>query len=136
MLFHLDFSVSAWVKELLIEAASEQDAINKLKNMTLAEIIEEEATIDSELDIQNIDVQVATQDLTIRVTKADFDFSVDNMSPSIIDYLKARLPKEFVIELKGVEAKDNIEERIKDELYELTGYDVLSTVEYEIIETK
>ena len=136
MLFHLDFSVSAWVKELLIEAASERDAINKLKSMTLAEIIEEEAIIDSELDVQNIDVQVAAQDLTIRVTKADFDFSVDKMAPSVIEYLKARLPKEFVIELKGVEAKDNIEELIKDELYGLTGYDVLSTVEYEIIETK
>lgn len=136
MLFHLDFSVSAWVKELLIEAASEQDAINKLKSMTLAEIIEDEAIIDSELDLQNINVQVAAQDLTVRVTKADFDFSIDKMTPAVIEYLKARLPKEFVIELKGVEAEDDIEELIKDELYGLTGYDVLSTVEYEIIETK
>ena len=135
MLVKLNFDISAWVKELLIEADSEQDAINKLKSMSFAEMIDEGAIVDSETEIQNIDTSIASQDLTIKVGNIEYDFSAEKLDPAVIEYLKARLPKELNVKLRGVAPDDELEELIKEEIYEVTGYDVLA-MEYKILETK
>lgn len=135
MLIKLNFDLSAWVKELLIEADSEQDAIIKLKSMSFAEIIDEGAIVDSETEIQNISTSVASQDLTIKVSNLEYDFSAEKLDPAVIEYLKARLSKELNVNLKGVTPDDELEELIKEEIYEVTGYDVLA-MEYKILETK
>ena len=41
MVVNLNFNLEAWVKSLKIEASSREDAIKKLMDMTLGEIIEE-----------------------------------------------------------------------------------------------
>ena len=135
MLVKLNFDISAWVKELLIEADSEQDAINKLKSMSFAEMIDEGAIVDSETEIQNIDTSIASQDLTIKVSNIEYDFSAEKLDPAVIEYLKARLSKEFTVKLSGVTPDDELEELIKEEIYEVTGYDAVS-LDYEILETK
>lgn len=135
MLIKLNFDLSAWVKELLIEADSEQDAIIRLKSMSFAEIIDEGPVVDSETEIQNIRTSVASQDLTIRVSNLEYDFSAEKLDPAVIDYLKARLATELNVNLKGVTPEDELEELIKEEIYEVTGYDVLA-MEYKILETK
>ena len=56
MVVNLNFNLEAWVKSLNIEATSREDAIKKLRNMTLAEIIEEGAVVDSNLKITDIDI--------------------------------------------------------------------------------
>lgn len=135
MLIKLNFDLSAWVKELLIEADSEQDAIIRLKSMSFGEIIDEKPIVDSETEIQNISTSVAAQDLTIKVSNLEYDFSAEKLDPAVIDYLKARLATELNVNLKGVTPDDELEELIKEEIYEVTGYDVLS-MEYKILETK
>jgi hypothetical protein len=135
MLVKLNFNISAWVKELLVEADSEQDAINKVKSMSFAEMIDEGAIVDSETEIQNIDTSIASQDLTIKVSNIEYDFSAEKLDPAVIEYLKARLPKELNVKLGGVAPDDELEELIKEEIYEVTGYDVLA-MEYKILETK
>ena len=135
MLVKLNFDLSAWVKELMIEADSEQDAINKLKGMSFAEIIDEGAIVDSETEIQNISTSIASQDLTIKVSNLEYDFNTDKLDSAVIEYLKARLPKELNVNLKGVAPEDELEDIIKEEIYEVTGYDVLA-MEYKILETK
>ena len=135
MLIHLDFDLSAWVKELLIEADSEQDAINKLKGMSFAEIIDEKPIVDSETEIQNISTSIVAQDLTIKVSNIEYDFSAEKLDPAVIEYLKARLSKELNVKLSGVTNNDELEELIKEEIYEVTGYDAIS-LDYEILETK
>ena len=47
MTINLNFSLEAWVKNLAINAESEEAAIEKLKSMSLADILEEDAAIDS-----------------------------------------------------------------------------------------
>jgi hypothetical protein len=135
MLIKLDFNVSAWIKELVIEADSDLDALNKLNAMTLAEIVEAASIIDSTVDISDARTEVLEQDLTVKVTNIEYDFTGRNMDPAVIDYLKARLPQERTLTLRGVSAKDDLEESIKDEIEFITDYEVKS-LEYQIIEEK
>jgi hypothetical protein len=135
MLVKVDFEVSAWVKELMIEAKSDLDALNKLQTMTLAEIIEAGAVVDSEIEIRDARTQMVGYDLTAKVFNIEYDFSDRNMDPAVIDYLKVRLPKEQTVTLKDVTSNDDIEEMLKDEIMMITDYDVES-LEYQILEEK
>jgi hypothetical protein len=103
--------------------------------MSFAEIIDEGAIVDSETEIQNISTSVAAQDLTIKVSNLEYDFSAEKLDLAVIEYLKARLATELTVNLKGVKPEDELEELIKEEIYEVTGYDVLA-MEYKILETK
>jgi hypothetical protein len=57
------------------------------------------------------------------------------MDHAVVDYLKARLPQEQTLTLRGVSAKEDLEERLKDEIELITDYEVES-LEYQIIEEK
>lgn len=135
MLIKLDFNLSAWVKELTIEADSDHDALNKVQSMTIAELIEAGAIIDSEWDISDARTEVLEQDLTVKVFNIEYDFSGKNLDPAVIAYLNARLPKERTIILRGVTAQDDIEDLLKDEIELITDYSVES-LEYQILEEK
>ena len=135
MLIKVDFELSAWVKEIMIEADSEQDALLKLNAMTLAEMIEEGAVVDSEIEIRDARTQVVGYDITAKVFNIEYDFSSRNMDPAVIEYLKVRLPKEQAITLKDVTSNDDIEELLKDEIELITDYEVAS-LEYQILEEK
>ena len=135
MLIKVDFEVSAWVKELIIEAKSNHAALNKLQTMTLAEIIEAGAVVDSEIEIRDARTQMVSYDLTAKVFNIEYDFSDRNMDPAVIDYLKVRLPKEHTVTLKDVTSTDDIEELLKDEILLITDYEVES-LEYQILEEK
>jgi hypothetical protein len=135
MLVKIDFNVSTWIKELVIEADSDLDALNKLNAMTLAEIVEAATIIDSTVDISDARTEVLEQDLTVKVTNIEYDFTGKNMDPAVIDYLVARLPKEQTVTLRGISAREDLEERIKDEIELITDYEVIS-MEYHIIEEK
>ena len=135
MLIKLNFNLSAWVKELTIEADSDLDALRKVQAMTVAELIEAGAIIDSSWDISDARTEVVEQDLTVRAFNIEYDFTRNDLNPSIIEYLKARLPVERTITLRGISAKDDIEERLKDEILLITDFDVAS-LEYQIIDEK
>ena len=135
MLIKLDFNLSAWVKELMIEAESDLDALRKVQSMTVAELIEAGAIIDASWDISDARTEVLEQDLTVKVTNIEYDFSGRNMDPAVINYLKARLPQEHTLTLRGVSAKNDLEELLKDEILMITDYEVES-LEYQILEEK
>lgn len=135
MLIKLDFNLSAWVKELMIEADSDSDALHKVQSMTVAELIEEGAIFDSEWDISDARTEVIEQDLTVRAFNIEYDFSDRDLDPAVEAYLRARLPKEHVFKLTGVSAKEDFEDLLRDEIELITDYEAAS-FEYQILEEK
>lgn len=135
MTINLNFSLEAWVKNLAINAESEEAAIEKLKSMSLADILEEDAAIDSEMKITEIETSVADYDLTVQVTEIEYDLDPEIMDISVIEYLKNLLPKEQNIELTGVTDEDDLEELIKDYIFADTNYDTKS-FKFQIVEKR
>lgn len=130
----IDFNISAWIKELVIEADSEREALRQLNEMSLAEIVEAASIIDSTVDISDARTEVIEQDMVVQVTDVEYSFA-RNLDQAVIAYLNVRLPRELTLELRGVSAKEDIEERIKDEIELITDYTVES-MNYQIIEEK
>lgn len=135
MTINLNFNLEAWVKNLAINAESEEAAIEKLKSMSLADILEEDAAIDSEMKITEIETSVADYDLTVQVTEIEYDLDPEIMDISVIEYLKNLLPKEQNIELTGVTDEDDLEELIKDYIFADTNYDTKS-FKFQIVEKR
>lgn len=135
MLVNLNFNLNAWVKQLTLEALSEKEAIEKLMHMTLEEIVEAGAIVHSDLKISDIDTEVPEYDLVVQVSEIEYDLDPETMDTSVIEYLKAFLPNERTLTLRGVTDSDDVEDLIQDELYLDTKYDAKS-FEFQIIEKK
>ena len=132
---NLNFNLEAWVKSLNIEAISEEEAIKKLMNMSLAEILEEGAVVDSNLKITDIDTEVSEYDLVVSVSNIVYDLDPSIMDDSVIKYLSSLLPTSRTFTLSGVCSDDEIEDLIRDEIFGETEYDAL-TFDYEVLEKK
>ena len=139
MIVKVDFNLSTWVKELLIEADSEADALNKVREMTTRELITElintEAIIDSNWDISDARTEVVERDVTVKASNIEYDFTYEKLDPAVIEYLKVRLPKEMTVRISGVAPDDDIEDFVRDEILTRTNYEV-DTLDYEIIKIK
>ena len=139
MIVKVDFNLSTWVKELLIEADSEADALNKVREMTTRELITElintEAIIDSNWDISDARTEVVERDIIVKASNIEYDFTYEKLDPAVIEYLKVRLPKEMIVRISGVAPDDDIEDFVRDEILTRTNYEVES-LDYEIIESK
>ena len=134
MIINLNFALDAWVRQLTLEASSEEEAIEKLKNMTLEELVEAGAVAQN-ITITDISTDVPEYDLVVHVSKIEYDLDPEIMDVSVIEYLKSFLPKERTLTLRGVTDTDDLEELIQDELYLDTEYDTKS-FEFQIIEKK
>lgn len=135
MTINLNFNLEAWVKSLNIEATSEEDAIKKLMSMTLAEIIAENAVVDSAMKFTEIETEVREYDLVVSVTDITYDLDPEVMDISVIEYLKGLLPTKRTFTLEGISSDDEIEDRIRDEIYGETDYDA-ADFKYNILEKK
>ena len=139
MIVKVDFNLSTWVKELLIEADSEADALNKVREMTTRELITElintEAIIDSNWDISDARTEVVERDITVKASNIEYDFTYEKLDPAVVEYLQVRLPKEMTVRISGVAPDDDIEDFVRDEILTRTNYEV-DTLDYEIIESK
>lgn len=135
MIINLNFNIEAWVKQLSIEADSEKDAIDKLMHMTLAEIVEADAIIDSATNIKDIDTVISEYDLVVKVSKIEYDLDPEVMDIQVIEYLKTILPTEQTITLRSVTDSDDVEDLIKDGLLSENDYDVKS-FDFQILEKK
>ena len=139
MIVKVDFNLSTWVKELLIEADSEADALNKVREMTTRELITElintEAIIDSNWDISDARTEVVERDVTVKASNIEYDFTYEKLDPAVIEYLKVRLPKEMTVRISGVAPDDDIEDFVRDEILTRTNYEV-DSLDYEIIKIK
>lgn len=135
MVVNLNFNLEAWVKSLNIEADSREDAIKKLMDMSLGEIIAEGAVVDSNLKITDIDTEVKEYDLVVAVSNIVYDLDPEIMDTSVIEYLKGFLPNFRTFTLSGVSSDDDIEDLIRDEIYGETNYDATS-FDYKVLEKK
>lgn len=135
MVVNLNFNLEAWIKSLNIEADSEEDAIKKLMDMSLGEIIEEGAVVDSNLKITDIDTEVKEYDLVVAVSNIVYDLDPEIMDTSVIEYLKGFLPTSRTFTLSGVSSDDDIEDLVRDEIFSETNYDAIS-FDYKILEKK
>lgn len=135
MIITFNFNLEAWVRHIAIEADSEEAAKEKLMSMTLADMINEDAVVDTELQISDIDAVVTSYDAVVHVTDIEYDFDLDSMDASVAAYLANRLPKEQTITITGVRDDDDLEELIDSEIYSITGY-VTKSFEFQTIEKK
>ena len=135
MTIKLNFIVEAWIKELAIEASSEKDAIEKLKSMSLADIMAAGAIADSSIKLSDVETEVASHSVTVQVSEIEYDFDSEDMDVNVIEYLKNLLPKTLKIELEDVTDSDDIEELIKDAILLETNYNTKS-FEFQVLEDK
>jgi galactitol-specific phosphotransferase system IIB component len=127
MIINFDFNLEAWVKQLQIEADSEEAAKEKLMSMTLSEILSDDSlATDSNFKISDIDSSIVEYDVIVKVTDIEYDFETEKLDPAIIEYLKARLPKEREYTINGISPSDLEEELIKDEILADTSYEAKS----------
>ena len=137
MIVKFDFNLEAWVRSLKIEANSEEEAYDKLMQMSLEEMINESEGfyVDSEMELTNIDSEIVEYDAIVKVSNIEYDFDVDEFDPAVIEYLKVRLPKELTVTLTGVTKDADVEDAIRDEIFNITNYDA-ATFDFEIVEKK
>lgn len=134
MLISLDFNFEAWIKNLRIEAPSKEEAINELLKMSLEDILSYSPAIDTE-EITDIDAEVISYDAKVKVTDIEYDFDSDELSDSVIEYLKGLLPKELTVEIDGISDDYDIEDSVRDEIFIITKQDA-RTFKYQILEKK
>lgn len=136
MVVDLNFNLNAWIKHLKIESDSEQDAINKLKSMTLDEIFSNEyPDIYAEFEVSDIDTAMEEYTLVVKVTNVEYDLDPEIMDLSVIEYLKNFLPTEYTLTLEDVSTADDVEDLINDAIFHETKYDTKS-FEFQILKKK
>lgn len=113
----LDFNLSAWIKGVEVEAASYEDAVAKLYQMTFDEIIE--TGFSKDFTISDVDGQVVEKQVKVKVYDIEYDVEEDDYeSPEAYIQFINSLPTTLRLNLI-VEPDDDIEDLIADEiLYE------------------
>ena len=136
MTINLNFSLNAWIKELQIEAVSEEAAIEKLKSMTLSEIINDETCFAaSEVDILDIDIEILDFDLIVEVSDVVYDFDSESIDSKVAKYLEGILPKTFKLTLSNVKSVDEVEDMIREEIFDQTNYET-ADFNFKVIEKR
>ena len=136
MTINLNFNLNAWIKELQIEAVSEEAAIEKLKSMTLSEIINDETCVAaSEVDILDIDIEILDFDLIVEVSDVVYDFDSDSIDSKVAKYLEGILPKTFKLTLSNVKSVDEVEDMIREEIFDQTNYET-ADFNFKVIEKR
>jgi hypothetical protein len=136
MTVNLNFNLEAWIKQLQIEdVSSEEEAKEKLMSMSLSEIFSDESFTASDCDITEVTTEVVDYTAVVNVSDIQYYFDSDEIGPAVIDYLKAKLPKEKILTIDHISVDEDLEETIKDELSLITGYEIES-ITYELVERK
>ena len=134
MVVNLNFNLEAWIKQLSIEALSEEDAIQQLMSMSLAELVEAGAII-ADKKITDVTSTISEYSLIVQVSNIKWNLDPEIMDINVIEYLKNFLPGELKVTLEDVTDTDDIKELISEALFLETNYDAES-FDFEIIETK
>lgn len=110
----LDFNLNAWVKGVEIEATSYEDAVSKLHQMSLDEILE--TGFSKDFTIDDVDGQVVEKQVKVKIYDIDYDVEEDDY-PSTEEYIKVinSLPTTLTTNLT-VEPDDLIEDLVADEI--------------------
>lgn len=116
----LDFNLNAWIKGVEVEATSYEDAVSKLHQMSLEEILE--TGFSKDFTISDVDGQVVEKQVKVKVYDIEYDVEYrdesDYESPEAYIQFINSLPTSLRVTIT-VEPNDDIEELIADEiLYE------------------
>lgn len=122
--FKLNFNLNTWIDNFTIEAASKEEAIEKLYTMDVKDIIEEGYIKES--DVSDTDSIMVECTVDVEVSGIKWDISEDDadMVDMSVEELKATLPT--IVTLTGISVSTSderypvsdldIEEAIADEL--------------------
>lgn len=116
----LDFNLNAWIKGVEVEATSYEDAVSKLHQMSLDEILE--TGFSKDFTISDVDGQVVEKQVKVKVYDIEYDVEYgdesDYESPEAYIQFINSLPTSLRVTVT-IEPNDDIEELIADEiLYE------------------
>lgn len=127
MIVNFDFNLEAWVKQLHVEADSLEAAKEKFMELALSDIYSDDSFVaDTNYKISEVTTTILEYDLVVKVTDIEYDFESEKLDPAIIEYLKARLPREREYTITGVKPTDIEEELIQDEILADTSYEAKS----------
>ncbi len=131
---YADFSAQIWLSDVLVEnAKNKDDIINKLKEMTLEEMLEHGVVKDIQFN-DDIDVTITDVEQKINVYNIDWDLSDVNSSEKIDEVLKS-LPEKLEVTVRYNPSTQDVTDYIDEELELAAEYPVLK-YDYEIVETK
>ena len=131
---YADFSAQIWLSDVLVEnAKNKDDIINKLKEMTLEEMLEHGMVKDIQFN-DDIDVTITDVEQKINVYNIDWDLSDVNSSEKIDEVLKS-LPEKLEVTVRYNPSTQDVTDYIDEELELAAEYPVLK-YDYEIVETK
>jgi hypothetical protein len=128
-----DFNLSAWIKNVEVEADSYDDALAKLHGMTFDELVEAGYCKDFKFE----DVEGYIMEKTLKVKVYDINYSIeedDYESPEEYNQIVNSLPDELVLDLV-LTTEDDLEERIADEITYQTNW-LVETFSFIILEEK
>ena len=135
MKFKFDFNVDAWIQDVEIDAATEEEAITKLGNMPLSELISEGYVKDFSISKEGFDVEVTERTVIARC----YDLSYDPEDVAESEFSEDDLPKEFTVTVEYVEKDDDLEELLGSELDSLVydDYGIFPTgFKFDVLEEK
>lgn len=133
MKFKFDFSVDAWIQNVEIDAATEEEAKAKLINMDLADLVNEGYVKDFTVD--NVDTEIIERDIVAKC----YDISYDPEDVAELSIGADDLPDEVTITVEYVGKDDDVEDVLGSELDSLIydEYGIFPTgFKFDVIEEK
>jgi len=112
--FKLDFSLDAWIRNLEVEAESEEEAINELYKMSIETIMSEGYVKDFET--KNIDVEVISKSYKVEVTVEEWDGADVDTEDSVEVARFESLPSVVTLTLDDIKPDAVLDDAIEEEL--------------------
>ena len=104
--YKLDFNLSAWIQNVEIEAENKEEAINKLMNMSVEEMLENEGVVE-DYNLSDIDIDIIEADYKVKV------FNIVYKDEEEAKEEKA--PKEMVLDIHWIK-DDDLTDLIEEEI--------------------
>lgn len=133
MKFKFDFSVDAWIQNVEIDAATEEEAKAKLINMDLADIINDGYVKD--FTVNDVDTEIIERDIVAKC----YDISYDPEDVAELGVSADELLNEVTLTVDYVGKDDDVEDLLSSELDSLIydEYGIFPTgFKFDVIEEK
>lgn len=109
-----DFNLSAWIKGVEVEAASYEEALSKLHQMTFDELIE--TGFSKDFTIEDVDGSITERTVKVKIYDIEYDVEEDDYTNpeeyiKVLNSLPATLTATII-----VEPDDDLEDLVADEI--------------------
>lgn len=129
-----DFVIEARIQDLEIDADSEEEALEKLRGMTLGELAHSGAFID-DIEYKDVEYERTEYDFDAKVTNIEYDlddWDLDGTEFESVDELADSLPKELEVTVEYCEGEGDERDMIGEKIYDETDY-MAKSFDYEIV---